>query len=110
MTEWAVRIPLARTRHRRPKPPMYWIMALGFVYVLAQFAVSVVKLLYEPNPATALLAAEQATGVAFFRYLMRVTDPDDTPSRAFTVLTVSLFLAGWALDLTRWCLYGFNSG
>lgn len=111
MTERVARIPLVRTRRRRPKPPRYWIFVAVMVWLLANFGVTVFKLLYQPNPATALLAAELVLGVVCFRRLSRAADPDDeTPDRVVSPLTVSLFLAGGALDITRWCLYGFNSG
>lgn len=101
------RIPLVRTRRRRPKPPLYWVLA----FLLAQYVLftglQTLKLLDNPTPSRALALAHDVLWAFLLRYGMRVADPEDTPARYLTTATVSAFLAVVALDVTRWSLFGF---
>lgn len=109
--ERVARIPLVRTRRRKPKPPIYWGWLLLLLLWLVWLVIDLLKLLTDgATAATPLVTAADTAWVIIFRYGMRVADPDDTPTRYVTPLTVSLGLGTIALTITRLTLYGPGSG
>lgn len=81
-----------RTRRRKPKPPIYWLVVLGFCWSAYKVLDLAQTFIATHNVFYAVFTVVYVVIAAIFRVLMRITDPEDHIAFVFASLMLGLLM------------------